>query len=665
METTMKKSVSEPRFGLERGRIKKFLDKHVAQSYKGQVIALAIAFALMIIAGAFVGMWVLDEKGEDTAKFGNRAIWGLMQCVDGGFVDATITSNTKIEDGQITENAPVSVIVVSLGFWLFGLILVSFFTGAATDFIASRREKILSGDVSYSFGGDYVLIVGYDFQVKSLVRALMDRHNSAQIVLLTDSDAASVHEDLLPELGSADRRRLFILRRDVTSSEAYAKMTIMYAKEIYVIGDGDAVGRDGKVLRALDEITKKAIGEKRAARMLPVKMYVHVEDSAVYSRIRAMELPPDRCGLFDVEVYNYYESWAWKCWSEKDSTDGDAAYLPIRFRKESKRAELFIVGAGRMGRAMADFAMPLMNYGLDGKPSRITLFDVDPLKKGFLPDAETLRTLPEVEVVFSATDGCSDEANDAMLRAASRDDTSVTVVIALSDPALALRAFSELSNRLRRREVSVLVWQATRSGNCPDKRYLRMGGADSVADRTSMRYFGMTDILPWKESSRFDNGMAVNFFYDSWYPYGRETPDSPPATSENFVATAKAMWDEAGHRKAAEAWAGTKRWKKWASVNSGDTFREKSVLFANASYASAAELVLKAEHDRWWTEKLLGGWLQDDNAERKDDSHADKPRMLHGDMVPFERLSDEVKDKDKVNIAAMVACGFIEPGTNG
>jgi hypothetical protein len=28
-------------------------------------------------------------------------------------------------------------------------------------------------------------------------------------------------------------------------------------------------------------------------------------------------------------------------------------------------------------------------------------------------------------------------------------------------------------------------------------------------------------------------------------------------------------------------------------------------------------------------------------------------------MIPFEQLSEVVKDKDKIHIAAMAACGFI------
>jgi hypothetical protein len=319
-----------------------------------------------------------------------------------------------------------------------------------------------------------------------------------------------------------------------------------------------------------------------------------------------------------------------------------------------------------MGRTMVNFAMPLMNYGADGKDSRITIFDADILKKGFLADRETLQNLPEVDVRYEAIDGCSDDANDIMLQAAEREDTSVTVVIAISDTAMALRAYTELSNRLRRKNISVLIWQATSAETCMDKNYLKLGGPDAKADKTNVCYFGMTDTLPWMESERFNYGMAVNYFYECWFPYGKDYPKSPNVAEADFLAKAKMMWNasnpeksQTGDVEAGEKWAKTPRWKKWSSVNSGDTFREKSQLFDGLSANEAAEKFLKAEHNRWWTEKLLTGWLPDSNGVANDNSHADKENMLHSDMVPFEHLSEVVKDKDKIHIAAMAACGFI------
>jgi hypothetical protein len=647
--------------------MKKLFDKYIAQSSKGQMLALGGIFVVVVIIGAIVGPLLLPGDTETTVRFGYDWLWGLMNCIDAGYVGDTLQSSAKIaESGDVVSPPGWWVIVISVLFWAFGITLASFFTGAVTNFLDARREDILSGNVDYKFSKNYVLIVGVDFQVKNLVKSLLGRHPSSGIVVLTDGVINDIYDDLNNELLDTDARRLYIMRKDLCSEASYAKFHLHGAKEIFVIGDALSSGRDGMSLKALDMISQKMTAEKDCCALKPIKAYLHIEDTIFYSQVRAMEIPADSNDDLDLEIYNYYESWACKCWSQKDATDGKDKYLQLRHKEGSTRAELFVIGAGRMGRTMVNFAIPLMNYGADGKDSRITIFDADILKKGFLADQETLQSLPEVEVRYEAIYGCSDEANDIMLQAAEREDTSVSIVIAISDPAMALRAHAELSNRLRRKNISVLIWQAVSSETCMDKKYLKLGGPDAKADRTNVCYFGMTDTLPWMESERFNYGMAVNYFYECWFPYDKDYPKSPNVAEADFLAKAKKMWNALNPGKsrtddveAGEKWAKTPRWKKWSSVNSGDTFREKSQLFDGLSANEAAEKVLKAEHNRWWTEKLLTGWLPDTSGVVNDDSNADKKNMLHGDMIPFEQLSEVVKDKDKIHIAAMAACGFI------
>lgn len=684
--------------------MKKFFDKWVAQSYRNQVLTLAVLFVLLVIAGGIVGLFVLDMSNAENAKFGYSGTWGIMQCVDGGFVDATITNNEKL---------PTWIVVfVSLFFWLGGMILVSFFTGAATDFLTSRREDILAGKVDYVFDKDYILIIGIDFQVENLIRQLLEE-SSSNIVVITDSSVEDFWEEILPELkkNKSYVRRLFIMRKEIAQEESYKNIMISQAKEIYLIGDEDASGRDGKTLLALESMANKAVSEMDAdnkAEAKPIKVYMHIADSELYYQIRTMELPAEgkttKAGKhpFDLEIFNYYESWAWKCWSEKGSDDGtklpsrkkedlkkvleyfdddvrsrfaelemtmDAntyicrleemlvAYLPIRHMKGSKDTELFIIGAGEMGGTLCNFAMPLMNYGEDGKHSRITLFDPDGLKQSVLPKREIIDALPEVDVRFENIDGCSDEANDIMLEAANRPDTSVTVVVALADPEAAMRAFRKLSFQLRRKQISILVWQAVKSNELLEKDYLRMGGKGNKAEMAQTRYFGMTDQLPWRNTDRTRSGMAVNFYYNTWFPYGQEQPKSPEATADDFVETSMGQWNKLEGEK---QWSGVSRWKKWSSVNTGDTFREKTVLLSEGlPYAQTAEKILKAEHNRWWTERLLSGWIQDNQLSNKAGSHADKNHLLHGDMIPFEQLTDEEKGKDKICIASMYALEYV------
>ena len=638
----------------------KLFDKYVAQSVKWQFFAMAAVFVVLILVGGVIGMSVIPSDSGDVARFGYNWLWGLMHCVDGGYVGDTLGAvSTNSSDGAISRHAAGWIICASVFYWFVGLVLVAFFTGAVTNFLEARRGKILAGDVDYSFDSDYVLVVGYDFQVKNLIKALLARWDGrTSIVLVTDTPVEGIYDEVLPELKKGEAHRLYVMRKDITVMESYRNLRISGANEIYVIGDGGAVGRDGKALQAQLMIADTAKAERggKTPEGNPIKFYLHVEDTVLYAQVRAIELPTDKVGGFDTEVYNYYESWAWKCWSMKNAHEvmTDAPYLPLRHRPGSSRVELFVIGAGRMGRAVATYALPLLNYGSDGKNCRVTVFDANPLKKGFLPDKEVLDGLPECEVRYSTADGCSDEANAAMVAAAERDDTSVTVVIALSDPGAAIRAYSELSNRLRRREVSVLVWQACHSKDCPDKRYLRMGGPDSTADKTALRYFGMTDVLPWQESTRFEDGSAINYYYNLWFPWGQTPPKSPAIGDADFAETARRVWDE---KKCQADWQKTKRWKKWSSVSSADTFREKGTLIDGPVDGRLATLILKAEHNRWWTERLLAGWTYSPELCNKDEAQ-DKANLLHGNMVPFEDLTPVTQDKDKINVAAMFARGF-------
>ena len=101
------------------------------------------------------------------------------------------------------------------------------------------------------------------------------------------------------------------------------------------------------------------------------------------------------------------------------------------------------------------------------------------------------------------------------------------------------------------------------------------------------------------------------------------------------------------------------RWSRWSSVNAGDSFREKAAAFPGfAADADARLKLLRAEHNRWWTERLLAGWQPCAKPADKAEKDALKAAYKHWDMVPFDRLDDFTKEIDRVCVAAMAACGF-------
>jgi len=57
------------------------------------------------------------------------------------------------------------------------------------------------------------------------------------------------------------------------------------------------------------------------------------------------------------------------------------------------------------------------------------------------------------------------------------------------------------------------------------------------------------------------------------------------------------------------------------------------------------EKLAKAEHERWMKQKLDSGWRRGDST--------DKAKKLHRDLVPWDELSPDERDKDRALVAGI------------
>lgn len=570
---------------------------------------------------------------------------------------------------------------------LLGVGMVAIPTGIISSGLIECWDRNKEGLVRYKFR-DHGIVIGWDFQGPSCVKALLK--DCAEVLVVSGMDAKAIRRELELSIRTRDLSRVYIYNGLVTTGgSTLANSWPELSKGIVILGECNGLDNDGGNLHIERVLRRhiKAATAKLPVKRPPIKVYLHIEDAVLYTQALAMpkEGFEENDDLIDLEVYNYYESWAWQCWSLKDACDKDqdgcsenehegSPYLPLRHKPDAERVELFIVGSSMMGQAMANYAMPLMNYGEDRKHCKITIFDDCAAGGVFLPEKWALDALPEVDVVFKNVSGGSDEANDIMIRAASDPKTAVTIVIATPGPDAAVKSYAELANSLRRMDVSILVWQATTTDKCPRKPFLQTCG-----DRAKLRFFGMTDRLPWKNPARQMNGSAVNYFYDiifNWDSARKCWKDGslpevvlPEATDDSLVATAKRAWIP---ELAMERWLAVQRWAKWSSISSSGSFKEKAFAFSDcATNVETRKRMLHAEHNRWWTERLLAGWkpcekpLDADKALRKKKEAELKSSYQHWDMVPFDQLDAYTKDLDKVNIAAMAACGYIDCLTGG
>ena len=636
--------------------MKKFFDRYLFSR-----VGLQIAFSVVVIlvfsaAGTCLRNWATHHAAPDIYS---QTFWGFRQITDGGSMAGTLDDlDTVAAESGNAFGAPV-VLAVALLSWFIGMVLYGFVAGAVANAFAGRKDKIDAGLVRYRFR-NHGLVVGWDFQGVACVKALLGE--CREVLVVSGVPAGDIRSELDQGLEAALAKRVFIYNGRIDADEDLLRdCRPERSRRIVILGERDESDNDGGNLH-LERLVRTRIGARPGNGRQPVKVHLHIGNPVLYAQSLTVseEGFAENDDWIDLEPFNYYESWAWRCWSAKGADDGGPgregdAYLPLRYRPDAERVELFILGAGPMGRAMARFAMPLMTYGAEGRHCKITLFDADPGPGPCLPEHRVLEALPETEAVFLETDGCSDEAGDLMLAAAADPKTAVTVVIAppSADADAAVRTYLALPNALRRMDVSILVWQQTLSGKCPSKAFLKTGG-----DRAKLRFFGMTDVLPWMDPARQAGGSAVNYFYDVAFKQdGVPQVALPKADAADLADVAKSVWNR---DLAFRRWHGVPRWARWSSVNCADALRERAAAFPGfATDVSVRGRMLRAEHNRWWTERLLAGWALCEKPVDGEDKGAKKKAFQHWDLKPFDRLDDSTKELDRVSIAAMAALEFV------
>ena len=620
------------------------------------VLSVLVIAALAVVTTAFL---CAEPQEATSCSFCQRIGDGFSQI---GIYFAIVAGSALV----VLKLIPPKVIFVSL----IKLGVLSWGVAKINSLLHLAEMRKINGEKSYKLKDKYFLVVGYDRQTKALIMRLLAR-KIAPVVLITSKDVLAIRKELRGEvekivgkLPLAKRivkglasifgfdlwERMFYVRGDLSDECTYSNLTISKAEEIYLMGDEGESGRDGIVLCASEIISKKLLTERQPmfrpvslpddAVMPPIKAYMQIEDVRIYSQMCTHELPMDLTlnnnPLFDLEVFNYYDSWVWKCWSEKDSKDCDGEkYLPIRFKSNAERVELFVVGSGKAMKPVVDAAITLMNYGNDTKKCYLSV--VSDRAYDVLPPRDAINELPELEIKEYKMSELNRSVAEHMRRAVSDEKTAVTIVILEDDPVTVNKTYLSLPFTVRSSDVSVLLWMEMHSKRVTGKKLIKVDG-----DTTRIRYFGMSDILPWIESNRHEVGADVNFYYDMHQRL-------PKGVDTSLTEKAKKLWDS---KAAFESWNCSKRWGKCSSISSAGSFKEKAAIIEGKPLTSDLQLtLLKSEHNRWWAERLLGDWRVGER---------NKAKRLHPNLVPFDELDDFTKDIDKINIAAMARQGFIE-----
>ena len=87
-----------------------------------------------------------------------------------------------------------------------------------TRWLQNRKDRFINGEVEYRLRNDYSLVVGYNFQVKPLIKKLLCSDENLTVLLMTDRNVRSIRLEFATELTKDEIGRLLGNSGDVNCS---------------------------------------------------------------------------------------------------------------------------------------------------------------------------------------------------------------------------------------------------------------------------------------------------------------------------------------------------------------------------------------------------------------------------------------------------------------
>lgn len=456
------------------------------------------------------------------------------------------------------------------------------------------------------FAKRHVIVCGLGEKGSHLARGFRD--NGWRVIAI-ESDLGNPNVPLCRERG------VTVLGGDAASEEALRSANVRAASYLFAVCGDDGVNA---------EVATRArfLNAGRASGVLAC--YAHIVDLALCRLLREQYLAGPPTDAFRLEFFNIYET-------------GSRALLathPIS-APDGEHAHVLVVGMGDLGEGVVLQAAREWREAGGGNPLSITVVDreaetrVDSLLARFPHLAGVCELRPcEIDVRSAAF-----QSGDFLLDEGAACDVSAAFVCLPSD---ALNVASALS--LFRRCSSV------GEGVPIVARVTERGGLQTLlTDCAGVSTFPLLD-----ETCRPELLLrGVN-----------ET--LAQAMHEDYLRHELAKGRQLGSRPAMRRWDDLPDDFKEANRAQADCLAERLSAFgyriapltdweAERFEFSAEEIegMSRMEHERWCAERHRQGWKH--GADRDDD------RKLHPDLVPWEGLSEEAREKDRVMVRDLPA----------
>lgn len=497
------------------------------------------------------------------------------------------------------------LVIALLSIFLFSALLVSVFS----NLFENIREAAQNGERRYRLSG-HVLVFGSGRRLPSIVRAINEEGRTA--VVMTTAK---------PDLDDTLNFIFYHGRRDIEADVLSARPE--HAQAIYIIGEEDEPAHDDRSLACLDILTRAT---SRAAH--DIHCFLTLRDYASTEVFQYLKARPEG-RLLLVDTVNEHEYMA-----EQLLVGSANTFTPVLRSGDTRRAHFVIIGTGAVAQAVAytvahichypgyaerglrtriTFIAPGMAYWRDHLvASRPALFSLCHTR--FVSaDGTAEDSVPQggdfIDVEWQFVDG---DATSPVARAVmeSQTDSATRIVVCHADPAHAVNDTLHLPRKVYG-EAPVAVYMPGGSNLLTRAAATGMYGHIELFGQVGD---GQGDPLFSRRSSR---GQRVNFVYHRAY-------------ADHKLPTPEAAWFTVSEAD------------KYSSIFCANAMPLRRLCF---DMEGDRRPVYEAEHRRWMMSELVMGFAPA--------PQTDKRRFLHADIVPFDELTPEEQEKDKILIDAM------------
>lgn len=283
----------------------------------------------------------------------------------------------------------------------FGILFIAVLTSMFTNFFERIGQNYLSGESTFLMK-NHVVIIGTSDVIYSILNSKKGNkrqkgNQKTRFLIMTSKKVEEKRREILSFLNDEiDNNHIVFMYGDRTSGKDIARLSLAYAKEVFIIGDSeenDSVEsyRDSNNMDCVELIAKNPNVKKLRNDIKKLPCHVMFEYQTTFVAFEFSEMGDSFKDHIDFMPFNFYDMWAQKVLvlGEKDRKGKELKYQYLDKlsngnyidKNSEESVHLIIIGITKMGVALGIQAAQVCHFpnfiSNNSKRTRITFIDAE------------------------------------------------------------------------------------------------------------------------------------------------------------------------------------------------------------------------------------------------------------------------------------------------